>query len=75
MNVKEKTETLNCKETTSKYTIQIVETLAMDITVLANNEQEALRKAKKAYYKEAIILDSSNFVDVEFAIVENKNAN
>ena len=48
---------------------EITETLQRTIEVEAENEEEALRKVKEMYKNEEIVLDSSDFVGVEF---ENK---
>lgn len=47
------------------FKTEITETLQRTIEVEAENEEDALRKVKKMYKNEEIVLDSSDFVGVE----------
>ena len=51
------------------FKTEITETLQRTIEVEVENEGDALRKVKEMYKNEEIVLDSSDFVGVEF---ENK---
>jgi len=53
------------------YKLEITETLQRIIEVEASTEKEALDKIRKLYKEEKIILDSSNYVDTEFTILED----
>lgn len=44
-----------------EFTLTIIETLSRNVTVKANNYDEALEKVEDMYRNEEIILDSSDF--------------
>lgn len=44
-----------------KYDITVTETLSRIVTVEAEGYNEALKKVKDMYYKQEIVLDSSDF--------------
>ena len=48
------------------FSVEVTETLARTITIDATTQDEALDKAKNLYRDSAIILDSSDFIDVGF---------
>lgn len=43
------------------FDITVIETLSRTITVQAKNYNEALEKVKDMYYRQEIVLDSSDF--------------
>lgn len=49
-----------------KHTISVIETLRRDVQVRANDAEEAKEFVEQKYRDENIILDSSDFVGVEF---------
>ena len=51
-----------------EYKIEIKETLSRIITVEAENENEAIVKARLKYKAEEIVLDNSDYIDTEFDI-------
>ena len=52
------------------YKIEIKETLSRIIDIEAENESEAIIKAKSKYRGQEIILDSSDYIDTEINIYE-----
>lgn len=58
-----------------EYRVQINETLEKAFSVEATSEQDALRKVKKAYEENKIILTADDFSDVEFNCQENGGNN
>lgn len=50
----------------NKYKIEIKETLSRICSVEAHSLNEAIQKIQKNYHDEKIVLDSQDFVDVEF---------
>lgn len=48
-------------------------TLCRTEQIEANSKQEAIDKAREAYKKEEIVLDYSDFIDVEFKAVADEN--
>lgn len=48
------------------FQIEIVETLSSIVEVVAEDEQDALLKAKKMYREEEVILYSDDFIDTKF---------
>ncbi len=52
-----------------KYKIEFTETLQKTIEIEACSDVEAIRLAKEKYYNEEIILDETNFIDVEINII------
>lgn len=53
-----------------KFDVEIVETLARTITVEAQDELEARLLVEEMYRGEEIVLDSGDFVEVEFISVD-----
>lgn len=51
-----------------EYQVQIIESLQRTATVSATSENEAVRLARKLYEKEEIVLDSNDFVGVDFIL-------
>lgn len=49
-----------------KFDVRIEETLATNLIVEANSEEEAIDIVKKQYYSEEIVLDSSDFIETVF---------
>lgn len=45
-----------------KYYVSITETLNKIVRVVADNEEEAIKKAEQAYQRGDIVLDSDNIV-------------
>jgi len=61
-----------------KYYVEITETLQKVVEVEAESESDAVRKAKDEYnlaVDPEYVLDSSNYVDTEFQIVDPNNDN
>lgn len=50
----------------NKYNIEVKETLSCICSVEAHSLNEAIQKIQKNYHDEKIVLDSQDFVDVEF---------
>ena len=55
-----------------EYRFEITETLSRKITIQSTSEEEAYRRIKALYQKEFLILDSSDFIDVEFTHLKEK---
>lgn len=55
-----------------EYIIEITETLCKEVIVIADNENDARDRVKEAYYNGEIVLDSSDFLSVEFPTRENE---
>lgn len=53
-----------------KFDVEIVETLARTITVEAQDELDARLLVEEMYRGEEIVLDSGDFVEVEFISVD-----
>lgn len=51
-----------------KYQVTITETLSRTVDVEAHNEREAEEAIRELYRGEDIVLDSGDFVDVEFTV-------
>ena len=50
----------------NKYKVEITETLKRVVEIEANNEENALYEVTKKYKNSEIVLDYSDFVDVNF---------
>lgn len=66
------------EETTENYPmdtfrIEVTETLTRTITIEAATEEDALVQARALYASEDIVLDSKDFVGVEFGVGERGN--
>lgn len=55
-----------------KYLVEITETMQKQITVNANSREEAEQMVKQKYDNEEIILNETNHVDTEFAVLREK---
>ena len=55
-----------------KFRIEIAETLSRAIDIEADSEEEALQKVRDRYNAEIIILNSEDFLDVEFQMLRNE---
>lgn len=53
-----------------EYKIEIKETLSRIINVEAENESEAIAKARLKYKSEEIVLDNRDYIDTEINIYE-----
>ncbi|MDR0300517.1 MAG: DpnD/PcfM family protein [Streptococcaceae bacterium] len=51
------------------YNIEIIEILSRVITIKAESEYEATRKARYLYKGERIVLDDTDYVDVDFKLL------
>lgn len=49
-----------------EYEFEITETLSRQIKIQSFSAEDAYRSLKELYRKEAIVLDASDFIDVEF---------
>lgn len=58
-----------------KYTIEIKETLSRIMEVEAPTKEEAFEKLKALYDAEEIVLDASDFVDVDYIDVNCQKDN
>ncbi len=56
-----------------KYMINISEILQADVVIEANNEEEAVCKAKEMYAKCEVILTADEFTSVSFKVKEGDN--
>lgn len=52
-----------------KYKIEFTETLQKTISIEAKSEEEAIQLAKEEYYKGNIVLDDTNFIDVDIELI------
>lgn len=52
------------------YTVEIVERLCKLVEVEAENEERALKKVRRMYRNEEIILDSSDMYDKSFEVID-----
>lgn len=53
-----------------KFTVEITETLQRQIEVEAVDENEAISKVEKMYRDEEVVLDSGDYIDTEFNIID-----
>ena len=53
------------------YKIEIKETISRIIDIEAENESEAIIKARTKYRNQDIILDSTDYMDTEINVYEN----
>ena len=56
-----------------EFKVEITETLQKTITIMAENETDAIEKAKESYYAEEIVLDDSAYIETEYNIVESED--
>lgn len=52
-----------------EYTVEVCETLIRIVTVEAMSEEDAIKFVKYDYNNAELVLDSDDFFDVEFEIV------
>lgn len=55
-----------------EFKIEITETLQRTITIIAKDENAAINEARDLYFDEEVILDSNDYVDTDFEIVESE---
>ena len=55
------------------FKVEITETLQRTIEVEAEDLDDAISKAKEKYYNEEVVLDSEDYIDTEFTIVDEEN--
>ena len=53
-----------------EFVVYITETLQRKVIVKANNGYEAIDEIADKYYNEEIVLDSTDYVSVEFETIE-----
>lgn len=53
-----------------KFTVEITETLQRQIEVEAADENEAISKAEEMYRNEEVVLDSGDYIDTEFNLID-----
>lgn len=53
-----------------KFTVEITETLQRQIEVEAEDENEAISKAEDMYRNEEVVLDSGDYIDTDFNIID-----
>lgn len=54
---------------TKEYSVEVCETLIRVVTVEAVSEEEAIERVMHDYNNAELVLDSDDFFDVEFEIV------
>ena len=55
-----------------EFKVEITETLQKTITIIAKDENAAIREARDLYFDEEVVLDSDDYVDTDFEIVESE---
>lgn len=55
-----------------KYKVEILETLRREVEVESESEEEAIDKIKTMYGKADIVLDSSDFIGVDYQIIKEQ---
>ena len=53
-----------------KFQIEIIETLSNIVEVVAEDEQDALMKAKEMYRNEQVVLYPDDFIDTKFNVFQ-----
>ena len=53
-----------------EFVIYITETLQRKVIIEANNESEAINEIDDKYYNEEIVLDSTDYLSVDFDAIE-----
>lgn len=53
-----------------KFTVEITETLQRQIEVEAADENEAISKVEDMYRNEEVVLDSGDYIDAEFNLID-----
>lgn len=54
-----------------EFEVEVYETLIRIVTVEANSEEEAIELVKHDYNNAELVLDSDDFFDVDFNVVNN----
>jgi hypothetical protein len=54
-----------------EYEVEVVETLIRIVTVEAMSEEDAIKFVKYDYNNAELVLDSDDFFDVDFNVVNN----
>jgi hypothetical protein len=54
-----------------EYNVEVVETLIRIVTVEAMTEEDAIKFVKYDYNNAELVLDSDDFFDVDFNVVNN----
>lgn len=57
-------------EEKKEFVVYITETLQRKVVVEASNESEAINKIADKYYNEEIVLDSTDYLSVDFDAIE-----
>lgn len=55
-----------------KYRVEVTETLQRIIEIDAESSEEAESKVRRQYRNEDIVLDSADFIDVEFEVLSEQ---
>ena len=55
-----------------KYIVEVTETLQRIIEIDAESNMEAESKVRRQYLNEDIVLDSADFIDVEFEVLSEQ---
>lgn len=57
-------------EEKKEFVVYITETLQRKVIIEANNESEAINEIADKYYNEEIVLDSTDYLSVDFDAIE-----
>ena len=57
-------------EEKKEYVVYITETLQRKVIIEASNESEAIDEIADKYYNEEIVLDSTDYLNVDFDAIE-----
>lgn len=57
-------------EEKKEYVVYITETLQRKVIIEASNESEAIDEIANKYYNEEIVLDSADYLSVDFDAIE-----
>ena len=57
-------------EEKKEFVVYVTETLQRKVIIEANNESEAINKITDKYYNEEIVLDSTDYLSVDFDAIE-----
>lgn len=53
-----------------KFTVEITETLQRQVEVEAEDDNEAISKVEEMYRNEEVVLDSGDYIDTEFNLID-----
>jgi len=56
-----------------RYNVEVTEVLSTIVEVMASTEEEAIKKVKKAYRQEQIVLSDEHYVQTEFELNTDKD--